>query len=252
MHRVHQNGRITSRFFWKSRTRYGGGLLCSFRADGIACASCMRNAAVDRIGTVRTQAPRTPARAACVVSSGGPLSGCVYRTIVTPSEHAAVETAITDASSRKSMMWVDRVLWSLWPPRSAMRYTVARVVGPITIIPPSDPASKDDNRDGSYPSYLAALSTACPTSRLSEPSRVQISKAQAEKSRIRITSSAAGRNKRAKPKVMNQMRTARSLFGSEDGMDDSGGAEVDGREGVEWTQRRNRRKNTNITKRCCT
>ena len=123
-----------------------------------------------------------------------------------------------------------------------MRNTVARSVGPIKMIPPSDPASKDDNKGGSYPSYLAALSTACPTRKLSEPSRVPISKAQAAKNIIRITSSATGRNKREKPKVANQTVIAWSFAGSEDGADNSGQVELDGRsEGVEWTQRWNRR-----------
>lgn len=66
----------------------------------------MRNAAVDRMGTVKIQAPRAPARAACVVSSGRSFNvpGCTRCRTVTPSEHAAAETAIREASSRRNVM----------------------------------------------------------------------------------------------------------------------------------------------------
>lgn len=74
--------------------------------------------------------------------------------------------------------------------------------------------------------YFAALSTAWPTSRLSDPSRVPMSKVQAEKNRTRIASSTAGRKRREKPKTISQRRTWRSFSGSEEGTDDSGGVEL--------------------------
>lgn len=125
----------------------------------------------------------------------------------------------------------------------AMRHALARMVGPTMRTPPTVPAATEDSRGGSYPLYLAALRTACPMSKLSAPSRVPISKTQVEKTKKRITSSMTGRNKREKPKAVNQTTMARSFSVCEgiEGTEDSERGELGGCEETVSIQRWNRR-----------